>query len=393
MANFDIPEIQDYLRNQNIDGWLIFDFRGQNYIANSMFKMGESILTRRWFYFIPTAGEPSLLVHKIERNNFPEPPPQTDYYVSWRELHDKLAAMVGVASKVAMEYSPNCAIPYVSCVDAGTLEFVRALGVEVVSSANLVQYFQGRWSDEQLQSHIRASENVHRIKDQAFALVGEKIKSGQAISEFDVQRFIYEQLDACQMMTEEPPIVAVNANASNPHYAPTSDRFSAIQEGDLLLIDLFGKEKLLDAVYADITWMGFVGETPRDEHRKVFEVVANGRDAGLSLIKARSNANGALQGWEIDTEVRKVITDAGYGDYFDHRTGHSLDTKIHGNSVHIDSLETQDEREVIPGIGFTIEPGVYLPEFGIRSEINVFYSKEGPKVYGPIQKEIIPILK
>ncbi|RMF57072.1 MAG: aminopeptidase P family protein, partial [Calditrichaeota bacterium] len=238
----------------------------------------------------------------------------------------------------------------------------------------------------------KAAHIVNRVKDEAFALVGSRIKSREAVSELDVQRFILEAFDKEKMVTDEPPIVAVNANASNPHYAPSPERFSPIRKGDLLLIDLFGKLNLPDAIFADITWMGFVGEALEEKHVKVFEVVKNGRDAGLHLLQEAAQAGRTIQGWEVDARVRQVIKDAGYGEYFHHRTGHSLDTSLHGNGVNLDSLETQDQRQIIPGVGFTIEPGVYLEEFGVRSEINVFYSSNGPEVFGPIQEEILKLL-
>ncbi|NIR51574.1 aminopeptidase P family protein [candidate division KSB1 bacterium] len=394
MSLTNLTEIQEHLKDQGIDGWLLFDFHGQNYIATNFVGIEpDRILTRRWFYFIPQKGEPVLLVHKIERSNFPNPPKQTEFYVGWQELKNKLKPILNGKRKIAMEYSPGGAIPYVSCVDGGTLDVVREIGVEVVTSANLVQYFQGPWSEEQLQSHIYATENVHRIKDEVFALIGDKLKGQEKINEYEVQKFILERLEEANMVTEEPPIVAVNANASNPHYAPSPNRFSPIKQNDTVLIDLFGKEKTPNAVYADITWMGFAGESVPEEQRKIFDIVAQARDAGLDLLGQASEQGKTLQGWEVDRQVRKVITDAGYGDYFYHRTGHSLDTKIHGNSVNMDNLETQDQREIISGLGFTIEPGIYLEKFGVRSEINVYFSVDGPKVYGPIQKEMIAILK
>jgi len=394
MALNNLSAIQTYLREHDIDGWLVFDFRGQNYIATSLFKLTkDALMTRRWFYFIPKSGEPRLLLHKIERGNFPDPPPNTEHYVSWQQLQEKLTGMLAGAGKIAMEYSPEAAIPYVSCVDAGTIEMVRKLGVEIVTSANLVQYFQSRWTEEQLASHKRAAAQVERIKNEAFALIGERIRSGAAVTELDIQRFIMDRFSSENMTTEEAPIVAVNANASNPHYAPTAERFSPIQKGDLVLIDLFSKENDEQAIWADVTWIGYVGEHIEEKHDKVFKVVTAGRDAGLQLLKDAAKANQTVQGWQVDERVRTVIAEAGYGDYFDHRTGHSLDTSLHGNGVNMDSLETQDQRVIVPGLGFTIEPGVYLPEFGIRSEINIYYSEEGPQVFGPIQREIIPILK
>lgn len=394
MSQIELIEIQKYLKENNIDGWLIFDFRGQNHIAVKFLDIQKDrILTRRWFYFIPQRGEPALLLHKIERDNFPNPPNKTQFYVSWQELKQKLGEILEQSKSIAMEYSPNCAIPYVSCVDGGTLELVRSLGIEVVSSANLVQYFQCRWTPEQLQSHIRAMENLETIKSKAFDLLGEKIKKRESINEFEIQKFILGRLENMNMETDEPPIVAVNANASNPHYAPSSDRFSPINKNDFVLIDLFGKEKTPNSVYADITWVGFVGDRIPDKIVKIFNIVAEARDAGLELLKESAASGEPVQGWQVDARVREIITQAGYGDYFVHRTGHSLDTNLHGNGVNLDSLETQDEREIIPGVGFTIEPGIYLDDFGVRSEIDVYYSEDGPKVYGPIQREIIAILK
>ncbi|MFQ5822621.1 MAG: M24 family metallopeptidase [bacterium] len=394
MSQIELIEIQKYLKENKIDVWLIFDFRGQNHIAMNFFDLQkERILTRRWFYCIPKSGEPTLLIHKIERDNFPQPPKQTQFYVSWQELKEKLGNMLKGSKRVAMEYSPNGAIPYVSCVDGGTLDLVRIFGVEIVSSASLVQYFQCRWTPSQLQSHIKAVRNLENIKNEAFALIGEKIRNGSSINEYEVQKFILNKLELLNMLTEEPPIVAVNANASNPHYAPSSDRCSPIKINDFVLIDLFGKEKISNAVYGDITWVGFVGEVIPEKFVKIFNLVAQARDAGLELLKDSAAKGEAVQGWQVDARVRDIITQAGYGDYFDHRTGHSLDTNLHGSGVNIDGLETQDQREIIPGLGFTIEPGIYLNEFGVRSEIDVYYSEEGPKVYGPIQREIIAILK
>ncbi len=393
MAKIDLAEIQRYLKDQKIDGWLIFDFRGQNHIATNFFNIRhDTLLTRRWFYFIPQKGEPSLLVHKIERTNFPSPPKNVHWYVSWQELKSKLGEMIKRSRNIAMEYSPEGAIPYVSCVDGGTLEMIRGLGVEVVTSANLVQYFQSRWSDEQLQSHSRALKQSDRVKDAAFKFIGDKIKTKQPVTEFDAQKFILESFDKVNMTADEPPIVAVNANASNPHYSPSAERFSIIKKDDLVLIDLFSKEKAPNSIYADITWMGFVGATVPQKPKEIFEIVARARDAGLQMLKEAAAQKNTLQGWEVDARVRSVIEQAGYGDYFFHRTGHSLDTNLHGTGVNIDGHETQDRREIIPGVGFTIEPGIYLDEFGVRSEINVYYSDEGPKVFGPIQKEILTLL-
>lgn len=393
MERMNVSEIQDYLKQNKIDGWLIFDFRGQNYVATNFFAMKkEHMLTRRWFYFIPKKGKPALLVHRIERDNFPDTPGNVFVYISWQQLRDQLWALLNGCNSVAMEYSPNGTIPYVSTVDGGTLDLVRSLGVEVISSANLVQYFQCRLNEDQLQSHIRAVQSLDRIKDGAFEFVKQKIGRGETTNEYEVQRYILNRLEEYDLMTDEPPIVAVNAHTGNPHYAPGPDRYENIKKDDFLLIDLFGKERTPQGVYGDITWVGYVGEKVPKKYSDIFDIVAGARDAGLELLKEYSKKGKKLQGWQVDARVREHITKAGYGEYFTHRTGHSLDSKLHGNGVNIDSLEILDEREIIPGLAFTIEPGIYMDEFGVRSECNVYMSEEGPKVYAPIQKEVIPIL-
>ncbi len=394
MSKFDVAAIQHYLQEQNLDGWLIFDFRGQNHIAAAFFEMRkDALLTRRWFYFIPKSGEPALLVHKIERTNFPNSPRKLETYVGWQELKIKLGAILAGCRVIAMEYSPHCAIPYVACVDAGTIEMVTSLGVEVATSANLVQYFQSRWTEDQVQTHVRAVKNLDRIKNDAFALIRDRIKSKTAITEYDVQLFILKEFEKLNMTTDEPPIVAVNANASNPHYAPSAARFSPIKKGDTVLIDLFSKEKTAKAIFGDITWMGFVGETVPQKQQEVFQILVNARESALQLLADAAAQGKTIQGWQVDIQVRDLIKQAGYGDFFFHRTGHSLDTNLHGNGVNIDSLETQDQREIIPGVGFTIEPGIYLEDFGMRTEINVCYSEQGPRVFAPRQNDVLPLLK
>jgi Xaa-Pro aminopeptidase len=388
-----LEAIQKYLTDNDLDGWLIYDFHGQNRIAGNLFKMTTAtLLTRRWYYFIPKAGQPQLLVHKIERDNFPEPPERLRHYLSLESQIEQLKDMLSDCKTVAMEYSPECAIPYISCVDAGTIELLRGIGLKVVSSADLVQEFQSKWNAQQVESHSRAALAVDAVKDAAFQLIAEKIKAGDRITEMDVARFILDSFEKRNMTTVDPPIVAVNANASNPHYVPTPEQFSEIKPGDLVLIDLFSKEKEVDAIYADITWMGFVGESIPERQAEVFKVVTDGRDAGMQLLREAAESGRTIHGFEVDNCVRGRITAQGYGDYFDHRTGHSLDTNLHGNGVNIDGLESRDNRKIVPGMGFTIEPGIYLPEFGVRSEINVYFSEQGPKVFGPIQSGILPLL-
>lgn len=389
----DIKGIQDYLRNHELDGWLIYDFSGLNKVAQVLFEFGGQMLTRRWFYWIPANREPVLLLHRIERDNFPRVEGEKRLYFSLQELEASLRTLLQGAKRIAMEYSPQAAVPTVSFVDGGTLELIRALGVEVATSANLVQYFWARWTPEQLQSHIRAARKVDEVKDEGFAMIRRRIEQGSPVSEYEVQQFMLQRLHEEGLVTMAPPMVSVNENASNPHYTASKKTHAPIRQGDFVLIDIWAKESSPRAVYADITWDGFVGQEVPGRIVQVFDVVAGARDLAVDYLRKAATRGESTQGWKVDKVVRDFITEKGYGEYFIHRTGHSIDTEDHGKGVNIDSLESRDTREIIPGLGFSIEPGVYLPEFGVRCEINVYCSETGPEVHTPIQDHVLAILE
>jgi Xaa-Pro dipeptidase len=390
----DIGAIQQYLAGEDLDGWLMYDFRGLNPIAVELAPF-EGIVTRRWFLMIPREGRPVLLAHRIEESTITENWPEVRLYSSWRELEEQVGALLNGRKRVAMEYSPENAIPYVSRVDAGTIEMVRKTGVEIVSSANLVQHFQARWDAAGLASHRKAADFLIKLVQEMFTFVGAAVSEGRAINEYEVQEEILRRFDTGGMVWEEEPIVAIGPNSAKPHYAPTSEIHSPITEGQLLLLDIFCRAEGDRTISGDITWTAFVGAGPVPERiQEIFNIVAAARDAGVAYIHAQFAAGKPIYGWQVDDAVRGVIEKAGYGKYFTHRTGHSLHTRIHGNGVNIDNLETKDERILEPGVGFTIEPGIYLPdEFGIRSEINCHISEKGLEVTTlPLQTEVKPLL-
>ena len=383
-----LQTIHDHLRQHDIAGWLLYDFRGQNPIAASVAGL-ESTGTRRWFLWIPARGKPQWLVHAIEQSTFsavsPEMAGPLHLYVGWQELEQKLQDMLPQAadSRIAMEYSPNGAIPYVSNVDAGTLEMVRAAtDAKVVSSADLVQLVQAVLTSQQMDSHCRAAAHVLAAKDAAFAFVAQALRQQQEITEYAVQQFIVEQFRAAELTWDHDPIVAINGNAALPHYAPSAQQHSPIRPGDVLLIDLWAKESNGPAdCYADVTWTAFCGEEPPPAASRVFSVVARARDTAVTTINGAFESGHTIHGYEVDDAVSTVITDAGFGEGILHRTGHSLGPNTHWNGVNIDNVETQDRRTLIPGVMFTIEPGIYLPQLdfdqsgqpkglGIRSEVN-----------------------
>lgn len=383
-----IPEIQAFLRRENLSGWLIYDFHGLNAVARDLAPPAEFHITRRWFYFIPAQGEPLLLAHKIEEKNFPALPGTMQLYAGLEELRARLRALLPMDRPLAMEYSPMNDVPTVSYVDAGMLELIRSFGVHVVTSAQLIQEFQARWSEAQLQTHIAAAKILHEAQTRAFEMIAAALRAQRTITEYEVQQFIVEKIAAGECLSDAQPIVAVNANASNPHYAPTAKVHSPIRTGDVVLIDLWAKKKRPGAVYADITWMGFAGKRVPEEVQRVFNVVRAARDRGVAFLQEKTAAGEAVPGYRLDEVVRGHISDAGYGEYFVHRTGHSLGVFTHDKGVNIDSYETRDTRMITPGVAFSIEPGIYLPQFGIRSEINVYMGTRGPEIHTTPQQEI-----
>lgn len=386
-----IPAVQAALREEGLDGWLLYDFHGSNPIARRLTGLDTSgkMTTRRWFYLIPATGEPRRLMHAIEPYNLDHMPGGKAIYSQRETLASGLKTLLGGATRVAMEYSPNNAIPYISRVDAGTVEAVRALGADVVSSGDLVQRFEAVWSADALRTHRTASDALYRIKDRAFALVREKRRAGAAVSEIEVQRAMVGWFADEGLVTDAPPVVAAQENAGNPHYMPTEAKHRRIGDGEVVLLDLWGKLAAPGAVFADITWVGFTASSVPEMYVKAFNAARDGRDAAVALVKDRVAAGREIRGFEVDRACRDVLERAGYGAQFIHRTGHSLGTEVHGNGVHMDDYETHDERRLIAGTGFTIEPGVYTREFGVRTEINMFVGEREATVSGPLQTEFV----
>lgn len=388
-----IEEVQKYLKENKLPAWLLYDFKGINPIAVDFINL-KGLKTRRWYYLIKSEGEPVALVHKIEELGFKNIPGKIITYVSWKEQKQKLKEILSGLKKVTMEYSFENNIPYISRVDAGTIELIRSFGVEIVSSADLVQYFQVRWSEQQYLSHKEAVKNLMRIKDEAFEFIAQRIKNKKEVNEFEVAQFVLEKMEESRMETDELIICAVNENSGNPHYTPSQSESKNIKEGDFVLLDIWGKMKKGKSIYADITWTGYVGENVPEKYTEIFRIVKQARDNAVNFLKDRWVRKEEVRGWEIDKVCRDFIIKSGFGEYFTHRTGHSIGTEDHGNGVNIDNLETKDERRIIPRVGFSIEPGIYLKEFGVRSEINVYVKENEIEVTTlPLQEEIIPIMK
>ena len=386
-----VAEVQRALADERLDGWLLYDFQGSNPIAARLSGLaaGKKMTTRRWYYLIPAQGEPRGLVHAIERHNLDGLPGEKRPYSGRDRLEDGLRGLLRGMKRVAMEYSPGNNIPYISRVDAGTVEAVRELGVEVVSSGDLVQRFEALWSAEALASHRVASDALYRVKDQAFALVRERLAAGAALTELDVQQAMMGWMDAEGLTSSDTPNVSAQENAGNPHYHPSPDVHRAIHPNEVLLLDLWGKRREPGAVFADITWVGFTGAVVPDEYARAFAAARDGRDAAVDLVQTAARSGRELRGFEVDRACRAVVEQAGYGAEFIHRTGHSLGETVHGNGVHLDDYETHDDRRLIPGTGFTIEPGVYTSQFGVRTEINMFMDQHDAYVSGPMQQEIV----
>ncbi|MBI1786036.1 MAG: aminopeptidase P family protein [Acidobacteria bacterium] len=385
----NLAEIQQELRKQQLDGWLFFDHHQRDPLAYRVLGFAPSRhVTRRWYYLIPASGEPAGLVHRIESGMLDPLPGEKRSYSSWTEQHDGLRAMLAGCRRVAMQYSPQCAIFYVSMVDAGTVELVRSMGVEISSSADLIQHFEARWTPAALESHLEAGRRVDRVRAEAFRMIGERLRGGGRVSEYEVQQFIREGFTRAGLFTDHGPIVGVNANASNPHYEPTAEAHSEIHSGDLVLIDLWAKLDQPRAVYYDITWTGVCGD-PSDEMNRVFSVVREARDRAVSRVQHAIAWGEDLRGFEVDDAARGYIQEQGYGPYFTHRTGHSIGEDVHGSGANMDNLETHDERRVTPWTCFSVEPGIYLPKFGVRTEVNVFAGEDGARVTGEVQRELV----
>ena len=391
--SLDLAAVQRALRDDGIDGWLLYDFHGSNPIARRVagFDDDAKITTRRWYYLVPADGPPRGLVHAIEADRLDHLPGGKTRYAAHDTLDAGLRGLLAGCGTVAMEYSPRCAIPYVSRVDGGTVDAVRSLGVEVCSSGDLIQRFEAVWDAEALASHRAASADLHAIKDRAFDLVARRLRDGRPVTELDVQDAMAGWFDEAGLVSDSRPVVAAQENAGDPHYLPTAGRHRPIGAGEVLLLDLWGRKTAPGAVYADITWMGYTGVSVPTRYADAFRVIRDGRDAAVDLVRRAVEDGRDLRGWEVDRAVRDHVDAAGLGECFVHRTGHSLGREVHGNGVNLDDFETHDERRLLPGTGVTIEPGVYFDDFGLRTEINLHVGPETATVTGPRQEEIRPL--
>ncbi|MGH7789980.1 MAG: M24 family metallopeptidase [Candidatus Binatia bacterium] len=384
--------IQHALAEEGFDAWLFCDFRGSDPIGRAILGLGDGLATRRWFYAVPVEGIPRALVSAVEPHVLVGLPGETSVYRTWQDLHAGVRTLLGGARQVAMQYSPRNDVPYVARVDAGTVELVRQCGVDVGSSADLVQRFEAVWTPAQYASHCRAAAGVRATVAAAFAEIAACQQRGRRCDEGSIQAFILAQFAARGLTTHHPPIVAVGPHSADPHYQPPATGGQAIGRDDFVLIDLWAKEP--DGVYADITWTGFVGATVPERYTRVFDLVRQARDAGVAAVRRAVRAAEPVRGCDVDAQVRAVIDAAGFGDRFVHRTGHSIGTEVHGNGANIDGFETPDSRRLLPGTCFSIEPGVYLPgEFGVRSELNVYVDVSDIVVTGePVQRAVVAIL-
>jgi Xaa-Pro aminopeptidase len=392
--SLDVGAVQRALLEQGLDGWLWYDFQGANPIAQRMagLNTGGHMATRRWFYLIPASGEPRGLVHQIEKHNLDRLPGVKTAYAGRTQLESGLKHLLNGTRRVAMEYSPNGAIPYVSRVDAGTIELVRGLGVDVVSSGDLVQQFEAQWGEEGIRSHRVAADKLYRIKDRAFETIATRVRDAGSTTEYEIQQLMWQWFTDEGLISDAAPLVAAMENASDPHYVPASAGSRTIAANELVLLDLWGKLHSAGAVFADISWVGFTGSTVPDEMTRVFATARDARDAAVTLVQDAARQRRDVRGFELDRAARAVIEAAGYGQYILHRTGHSLGQTVHGNGAHLDDYETHDERRLLPGTGFTIEPGIYLGHFGVRTEINMVWTAAGPEVTGPRQQEIVRLM-
>jgi Xaa-Pro aminopeptidase len=392
---FDLASVQSAIRSLGFDGWLLYDFRGLNVLARRVVALGsDAMLTRRWFYFIPAQGEPRKLVHRIEAGALDHLPGPRRVYLRWQELEAGVGELVAGRRRVAMEYVPRNANPYVSRVDAGTVELVRSFGPEVLPSGDLVQMFEATWDDEQWAMHLEAAKHTRSAFDAAFGFIAERVRRDGTVRETEVQQRILDHFAAHRLVTDHAPIVAVGPHSGDPHYAPGPGSDAPIREGDFVLVDLWAKLDRPRAVYSDLTRTGFVGADVPARYEEVFRVVARARDAAIARVRDAFAARQPLQGWQVDQAARDVIEQAGYGEAFCHRTGHSIGQETHGNGANMDNLETHEERRVLPRTCFSVEPGIYLAEFGVRSEVNVFVDgAENVHVTGGApQERVLPIL-
>lgn len=374
-----IEEAQKYLKERHLDGWLLYDFHGNNPLARYFLDIPSHMMTtRRFFYWIPAVGTPMKVLHAIEPTVLDALPGDKKSYSSWQSLEKEIGDVLRGAKKVAMEYSPRNAIPYVSLVDAGTVDLIRSFGVEVVSSADFLPHFTAVLTDEQQMSQRRAGKAVDQVVNDAWDWIRDYLSSGKPLTEYDVQQKILADFKKLHLVTDHPPIVGVNAHSADPHYETPKLRSSPIRKRDFILIDLWAKEADPKAVYGDITRVGIASDKPTPKQQEIFDIVRNAQKAAVELVKSRFAHNKRIEGWEVDEAVRTVIRDAGYAQHFPHRTGHSIEMNVHGSGAHMDNLEMHDVRPILPRTCFSIEPGIYLPgEFGVRLEFDLLIDKYG----------------
>jgi Xaa-Pro dipeptidase len=396
MASMNLESIQAAIREAEVDGWLFYDHHHRDPVGERILGLDpKAHITRRWYYFVPGEGDPRKLVHRIEEGRLDSLPGSKGQYSSWQELAAGLESMLGGFRRIAMQYSPNNAIMYVSMVDAGTVEFLRGIGKQIVSSADMVSQFEAVLSEEQMGSHGVAQVAIDAILADCWREIASRLRptfGGEGkLTEFDIVQWLSEAMRREGLVWENGPNVSANANSSDSHYEPTAERSSPIREGDFILIDIWGKLEKPGSVFYDITWTGAVGRAPTDREGLVFETVRNGRDAAIATVE-KAFANGStIRGYEADDAARDVIRAAGFGQQFTHRTGHNIASEIHGSGAHLDNLETHDERRILPCTCFSVEPGIYLPEFGVRSEVNMLTASGKAWVTGAVQRELVRI--
>ena len=396
MAVMNLALIQSAIREAGVDGWLFYDHHHRDPVGEHILGLDpKAHITRRWYYLVPAEGDPRKLMHRIEQGRLDSLPGSKGLYSSWQELAAGLKAMLGGFRRIAMQYSPNNDIMYVSMVDAGTVEFLRGIGKQIVSSADLVSRFEAVLSEEQIASHAAAQGKIDAILAEAWKEIGGRLRptfGGEGgVTEFDMVQWLSEAMRRESLVWENGPNVSANANCSDSHYEPTAEKTAPIRQGDFVLIDIWGKLDRPGSIFYDITWTGVVGREPSDREQHVFETVRNARDAAVAKVENAFAGGNPLRGFEADDAARTVIRAAGFGDYFTHRTGHNIATEIHGAGAHLDNLETHDERRILPHTCFSVEPGIYLPDFGVRSEVNMLTAPGKAWVTGAIQRELVRI--
>jgi Xaa-Pro dipeptidase len=392
----NLDAIQSALRDAGHDGWLFYDHHHRDPIGERILSLDpKAHITRRWYYYVPATGEPRKLVHRIEQGRLDTLPGSKGLYSSWQELAAGLKAMLQGARRIAMQYSPDNAIMYVSMADAGTIEFLRSLGKQIESSADLVSQFEAVLSEAQIASHAVAQQAIDEILEECWKEIGRRLRPATGrhgkVTEFDMVQWLSEGMRRSNLVWENGPNVSVNANCSDSHYEPTAEHTADIKEGDFLLIDIWGRLDNADAIFYDITWTGVVGREPTEREQHVFEIVRNARDAAIATVEKAFAEGRSICGFEADDAARSVIRSAGFGDSFTHRTGHNIAHEIHGPGAHLDNLETHDIRRILPNTCFSVEPGIYLPEFGVRSEIDMLTTPNKAWVTGKIQRELVRI--